>query len=72
LTKIGAVLAEIETQVPQLGTCVGDIGLITLGCGLGYLDFRFASLDWRAGHPATAAWFAEFDQHPAMVATRPF
>jgi glutathione S-transferase len=72
LTKIDAVLAEIEAQVPQYQTCADDIGLITLGCGLGYLDFRFASLDWRAGHPATAAWFAEFDQHPAMVATRPF
>jgi glutathione S-transferase len=25
---------------------------------LGYLDFRFAELNWRASHPLTAAWFA--------------
>lgn len=72
LTKVWAALADIEKQVPHYSTVPDDIGLITLGCGLGYLDFRFASLNWRAGHPATAAWFAEFDRHPAMVATRPF
>jgi glutathione S-transferase len=72
MTKIRAVLADIETQVPHCSDVPDDIGLIAIGCGLGYLDFRFASFDWRAGHPATAAWFAAFDQHPAMVATRPF
>jgi len=72
LTKIRAVLADIERQVQDFNTAPDDIGLIAIGCGLGYLDFRFASLDWRAGSPATADWFAEFDQHPAMVATRPF
>lgn len=72
LTKIRAVLADIETQAPHYSGVPDDIGLITIGCGLGYLDLRFAHLDWRAGHPATAAWFAAFDQHPAMVATRPF
>ncbi|WPP01916.1 hypothetical protein SFA35_11435 [Pseudomonas sp. HR96] len=28
-------------------------------------------VDWRTGHPHAAAWFAEFEQHPAMLATRP-
>lgn len=72
LTKVRAALADIERQVAQFSTVPDDIGLITLGCGLGYLDFRFASLDWRAEHPATAAWFAVFEQHPAMLASRPF
>jgi glutathione S-transferase len=71
LTKIRAVLADIETQAPHYSVVPDDIGLIAIGCGLGYLDFRFGHLDWRRGHPATAAWFAVFDQHPAMVATRP-
>lgn len=72
LIKIRAALAYMETEAAQYSTLPDDIGLITLGCGLGYLDFRFASLNWRADYPATAAWFAQFDQHPAMVATRPF
>lgn len=71
LTKVRAALAEIEKQAPQLNRTPNDIGVIAIGCAVGYLDFRFADLDWRASHPATAAWFAEFDQHPAMLATRP-
>ncbi|TLX61927.1 glutathione S-transferase [Stutzerimonas nosocomialis] len=71
LAKVRAALAEIERQAPQFGRSPDDIGLIAIGCALGYLDFRFADLDWRASHPAAAAWFAEFDQHPAMLATRP-
>ncbi|MHC8287202.1 glutathione S-transferase [Pseudomonas sp. XS1P51] len=72
LTKIRAVLADIERQAPHYSNVPNDIGLIAIGCGLGYLDFRFAEFGWRNGHPATADWFAAFDQHPAMVATRPF
>lgn len=72
LTKVRAVLADVETHAAQFSRTPDDIGLITLGCGLGYLDFRFPHLDWRAAHPATADWFAAFDQHPAMRATRPF
>lgn len=69
--KVRAALDAIERQAAQWSTAADDIGLIAIGCGLGYLDFRFPDLDWRASRPATAAWFAEFDQHPAMLATRP-
>ena len=49
-----------------------DIGTITIGSALGYLDFRFPELDWRTAHPALAAWFAGFSTHASMVATVPF
>lgn len=71
LKKVAAALAEIERQVVHFSAEPNDIGLIAIGCGLGYLDFRFADLNWRATHPLTAAWFARFDAHPAMAATRP-
>lgn len=71
LTKVRAALRAIEAQAAHFSPLPNDIGLIAIGCALGYLDFRFAELDWRAGHPATAAWFATFEQHPAMLATRP-
>lgn len=71
LVKVEAALTEIETQASGFSRVPDDIGLIAIGCALGYLDFRFSELDWRATHPAAAAWFAEFDQHPAMLATRP-
>ena len=71
LQKVAAALAEIERQASELSHQPHDIGLIAIGCALGYLDFRFAELNWRIGHPLTAAWFAAFNAHPAMVATRP-
>lgn len=71
LKKVAAALLEIERQVSDFSDRPNDIGLIAIGCALGYLDFRFAELNWRASHPLTAAWFAAFDAHPAMVATRP-
>ncbi|MGH7029661.1 MAG: glutathione S-transferase, partial [Stellaceae bacterium] len=33
------------------------IGPITLGCTLGYLDFRVPDDGWRARHPRLAAWY---------------
>ena len=48
-----------------------DLATITLGCLLGYLDFRFASFDWRTGHPKLAAWFVRFSALPEMKATVP-
>lgn len=48
-----------------------DAGQIAVGCALGYLDFRHAARDWRAGRPALAAWEARFAARPAMAATRP-
>lgn len=48
-----------------------DMGQIALACALGYLDFRHAARDWRAGHPKLAAWEAGFAQRPSMQATVP-
>ena len=47
------------------------IGDVTLGCALGYLDFRFPELDWAARYPGTARWHATFRTLPAMQATLP-
>ena len=35
------------------------IGEITVGCALGYLDFRLPDLDWRGTRPKLAAWYRE-------------
>ncbi|HEY3911541.1 MAG TPA: glutathione S-transferase [Stellaceae bacterium] len=47
------------------------IGPITIGCMLGYLDFRFPDEGWRARHPKLAAWYAAVEQLPSMRATKP-
>lgn len=70
--KIDAALAAMEGDLPG-GTDTGTAGLdaIACGCALGYLDFRFASRDWRADHPALAAWETDFSARPAMRETVP-
>lgn len=68
--KIHSALSVIEAECAGYGDRV-DIGTITTGCALGYLDFRFNYLDWRKNHPKTAAWFATFSEVPAMAETAP-
>ncbi|MEM9523761.1 MAG: glutathione S-transferase [Pseudomonadota bacterium] len=44
---------------------------ITLGCALGYVDFRHGDRDWRTGCADLAAWYREFHRRPSMQATEP-
>ncbi len=68
--KVSRSLDWLEQHIEELHEDA-DIGTITVGCALSYLDFRFGSDRWREGHPALAAWFETFDQRPSMQATRP-
>ena len=70
LEKVASGLAELEARAMNFGDRV-DVGTIAFGCMLGYLDFRFARLEWRDKHPNTAAWFVWFGGRESMVATRP-
>jgi glutathione S-transferase len=70
LAKVHSGLAEIERQAPGFGARV-DLGTIAVACALGYLDFRFASLEWRERQTKTAAWFDAFAQRESMLATAP-
>ncbi|MBL6938618.1 MAG: glutathione S-transferase [Alphaproteobacteria bacterium] len=47
------------------------IGEIASGCALGYLDFRYPDIPWRALHPKLAAWYEGFSQFPSMQSTVP-
>ena len=70
LDKVICGLAEFERRAHGLLGRI-DAGTIAIACALGYIDFRFASLDWRATCPATAIWFNQFGKRDSMVATRP-
>jgi glutathione S-transferase len=47
------------------------IGEISVGCALGYVDFRLSDLDWKSSRPNLAAWYAQFCEYPSMKATVP-
>jgi glutathione S-transferase len=52
--KVISGLEEIERRAAGLAGRI-DIGTIAIGCALGYLDLRLASLAWRDHHPGAAA-----------------
>jgi glutathione S-transferase len=70
MDKINVGLAHFEKRCEATAERI-DIGTVTLGCALGYLDFRFGSLDWRSSCPKLADWYAKFSSLPAMQATKP-
>jgi glutathione S-transferase len=69
--KTRASLDLLEADVPALEATPFGIGHIALGVALSYLDFRFASENWRDGHPNLARWHATFNDRPAVRATLP-
>ena len=48
-----------------------DIATITLGCALGYLNFRMPQLEWRNGRTALSLWYEVFSARKSMQATVP-
>jgi glutathione S-transferase len=70
LAKVRTGLEWLEMAAPSFGDRV-DIGTIAFGCTLGYMDFRFPSVDWRGEAPNTAKWFEVFNQRASMQATLP-
>lgn len=70
MTKIAAALDQLESTVAVFGTRI-TIGSLTIACALGYLDFRFASYDWRSSRPALTDWFAITSQRPSLQGTLP-
>ncbi len=72
--KVVRAVGRLETEAAEFeGGLEGPltIGQIAAGCALGYLDFRFPELDWRAGRPKLAAWYENFAQRPSMRQTMP-
>jgi len=66
--KIVRTLDKIETIALRQAP---DIATITLGCALGYLDFRMPQLPWREGRGALSLWYESFSARKSMQATVP-
>lgn len=68
--KINGAVEALEEAVKSLQGRQ-DIGSITAGCAVGYLDFRFPDLDWRSDAPRLAEWWDEFGNTRWMEETAP-
>jgi glutathione S-transferase len=73
---VRGALAALEKSVEEgeLGAVTGavpTIGQITVGCALGYLDFRYQSEEWHTRNRRLAAWYTDFAQRKSMQLTVP-
>ena len=71
MKKVNSALDDLEARWMSLLDGPLSIGAISVGCALGYLDFRFEDMGWRDSRPALAAWYASFADRPSMQATKP-
>jgi glutathione S-transferase len=74
MDKVAASLAAMERGLGERAWCSGNhfsLADIAVGCALGYLDFRFASIGWRAGHPNLERLWAKLDKRASFIDTAP-
>jgi glutathione S-transferase len=73
--KIHASLAAMDLGLgDQPWCCLGNhlsLADIAVGCALGYLDFRFAALDWRTPRPRLKRLHDKLAARPSFVDTAP-
>jgi glutathione S-transferase len=65
--RIGKVLDVLDANAPALEP---DLGTITVGCALEYLDFRFGDRPWRSHRPRLSAWQEQFALRASMASTK--
>ena len=68
--KVSRAIDVLEKEAGTFGE-LKTIGEISVGCALGYLDFRFANEPWRPGHPQLDAWYAKVLKLPPLAETMP-
>ena len=68
--KTNVSVDALEDEAEALGASPFSIGHIGIGVALGYIDFRFAELNWRDGHPKLAAWHKTFEARPSARANQ--
>ncbi len=72
--KIDAALAAMSKGLADKPFCAGihmTLADIAAGCALGYLDFRFPDIDWRARHRNLARLYEKLAQRPSFIDTQP-
>lgn len=71
---IGRSLQAMEHKVGDqpwlMGTHI-SLADIAIGAALGYLDFRFGDIDWRAAQPNLTRFYERLMQRPSFIDTMP-
>jgi glutathione S-transferase len=74
MDKVLAALKAMSTGLGEKPWCSGNhfsLADISVGCALGYLDFRFPAIDWRGEHANLARLYDKLSQRPSFADTLP-
>ena len=74
LSKVHASLKAMSQGLGEKPFCAGiylSLADIAVGCALGYLDFRFAEIDWRSTYPNLAKLHEKLSQRQSFADTKP-
>ncbi|MFM7533236.1 MAG: glutathione S-transferase family protein [Rubrivivax sp.] len=74
MSRVDGALVALSTGLADKPWCAGNaFGLadIATGCALGYLDFRFPHIDWRARHANLTRLAEKLAQRPSFAETLP-
>ena len=72
--KVTTSLAAMEKGLSDKPFCCGihlSLADISVGCSLGYLDFRFPDLNWRDSHPELGRLFEKIKTRTSFIETEP-
>lgn len=69
--KARGSLRLLDREVLAFSASPFSIAHITIGCALGYLDFRFPAFDWKTLAPALARWHTLMEARPSFSVTAP-
>ena len=73
-SRINAALAAMAKGLADKPWCSGShfsLADIAVGCALGYLDFRFPAIDWRAAHPNLLRLHGKLAARQSFIDTAP-
>jgi len=74
LDKVHGSVKAMSQGLGERPWCTGihhSLADIAVGCALGYLDFRFADINWRADHPNLAKLYEKLSQRQSFIDTAP-
>jgi glutathione S-transferase len=74
MSKVNSALRAMSQGLGERPFCAGlhfSLADVSVGCALGYLDFRFPQIDWRNSYVNLAKLSEKLGSRPSFVETQP-
>ena len=74
MSRVQAALVAMNKGVADKPWCMGNaftLADVSVGCALGYLDFRFPAIDWRSEHANLARLHDKLAKRQSFIDTAP-